>query len=74
MLQRKKRTTKLDRKDFVFTEDANGEPYVTVAHSESLKNHPGGLNDNKSFENMDRMYKTDVENNGYSALKLNVPS
>ena len=41
-----------------------------MAHNESSKNHPGGLNDNESFGNSGRMYKTDAENDGYSALKL----
>ena len=41
-----------------------------MAHSEASKNHPGGIQDNESFENLERMYKTDAENDGFSALQL----
>ncbi|CAB4020399.1 Hypothetical predicted protein, partial [Paramuricea clavata] len=61
---------KLTKDSFVFTEDANGEAFVTMAHSEASKNHPGGIHDNESFENLGRMYKTDAENDGFSALQL----
>ena len=62
----------LTKKSFVFTEDAKGEPYVTMAHNESSKNHSGGLKDNESFKNMGRMYKTNAENDGYSALTFSI--
>lgn len=60
----------LTKQSFVFAQDPTGEEYVTMAHCESSKNHPGGINDTESFKHMGRMYKTQQENDGYSALKL----
>lgn len=60
----------LRKTSFVFKQDPNGEDFVTMAHSESSKNHPGGLNDTESFENLGRMYKTEQQDDGYSAIKL----
>ena len=60
----------LTKNSFVFTEDANGEAFVTMMHSEASKNHPGGIHDIKSFENLGRMYKTNAENDSFSALEL----
>ncbi|CAB4035897.1 Zinc metallo ase nas-39 [Paramuricea clavata] len=66
----RERQRKLTKDSFVFTEDANGGAFVTMAHSEGSENHPGGIHDNESFENLGRMYKTDAENDGVSALQL----
>lgn len=61
---------KLTKHSFTFAQDPNGEEYATMTHSEASKNHPGGLNDTESYQHLGRMYKTDEENDGYSALKL----
>ena len=60
----------LTRESFIFAQDPNGEKYATMTHSEASKNHPGGINDTESYQHMGRMYQTDEENDGYSALKL----
>ena len=60
----------LTRESFVFAQDATGEEYLTMTHSEVSKNHPGGMQDSESFQHMGRLYKTNDENDGYSALKF----
>ena len=42
----------------MFTEDATkkNKAFVTMTHSEVSKNHPDGIRDNESFENLGRMY------------------
>lgn len=61
---------KLSSRSFTFEKDANQREYVTMAHDECTKNHPGGLADVPSYEKMGRMYKTESQNDGYSCLKL----
>lgn len=60
----------LTKESFVFAQDPTGEEYATMTHSEASKNHPGGIKDSESFQHMGRMYQTNEENDGYSALKL----
>ncbi|CAB4010182.1 Transposable element P transposase, partial [Paramuricea clavata] len=60
----------LTRESFVFAQDPTGEEYATMTHSEASKNHPGGIKDSESFQHIGRMYQTNEENDGYSALKL----
>ena len=50
--------------------DESGRNYVTMAHDEVSKNHPGGLKDTSSTEKYARMYETDSPNDGYKAVKL----
>ncbi|XP_028514294.1 uncharacterized protein LOC114574856 [Exaiptasia diaphana] len=57
-------------KNVKFEEDASGRKFVTMAHDEATKNHPGGMNDVASTEKYARMYETDNENDGYRALRL----
>ena len=52
------------------TGDASGRNYVTMAHDEVSKNHPGSLKDTSSTEKYARMYETDSPNDGYKAVKL----
>ena len=55
---------------FRFEQDAEGREYVTMAHDESTKNHPGGIADVQSYEKMGRMYKTSSQSDGYTSLKI----
>ncbi|KAK3735537.1 hypothetical protein QZH41_005014 [Actinostola sp. cb2023] len=56
---------------FQFENDPQGKAYITMAHNECTKNHPGGINDVESFEKDGRMYETTSEaNDGYYALRL----
>ncbi|CAH3195707.1 unnamed protein product, partial [Porites evermanni] len=48
----------LKRSSFKFEADASGRKFVTIAHDEATKNHPGGLSDVSSHENLARMYET----------------
>jgi hypothetical protein len=60
----------LTRESYVFAQDPSGEEYATMTHSEASKNHPGGIKDSESFQHIGRMYQTNEENDGYSALRL----
>ena len=60
----------LKRSSFKFEADASGRKFVTIAHDEATKNHPGGLSDVSSHENLARMYETPEENDGYKAMKI----
>ena len=60
----------LKRSSFKFEADASGRKFVTMAHDEATKNHPGGLSDVSSHENLARMYETPEENDGYKAMKI----
>ena len=44
--------------------------FATMAHNESLKNHPGVVTDKPSNEKEARMYETADQFDGYKALKL----
>ena len=55
---------------FKFETDAAGRNYATMAHDEVSKNHPGGLKDIESREKEARMYETEDQDDGYTALKL----
>ena len=46
------------RSSFVFSEDAKGDHFVSMAHDEATKNHQGGVSDVESFEKNARMYNT----------------
>ena len=41
-----------------------------MSHDELSKNHPGGLKDVESTEKEARMYETEDQGDGYTALKL----
>ena len=60
----------LKRSSFKFEADASGRKFVTMAHNEATKNHPGGLSDVSSHEKLARMYETPEENDGYKAMKI----
>ena len=61
----------LQKSSFTLPEvDASGRNYVTMAHDEASKNHPGGLKVTNSTEKYARMYETDSPNDGYKAVKL----
>ena len=60
----------LQKSSFKLEIDASGRNYVTMAHNEVSKNHPGGLKDTNSTEKYARMYETDSPNDGYKAVKL----
>lgn len=55
---------------FKFEVDAAGRNFVTMAHDEATKNHPGRASDIPSTEKMARMYETPEENYGYKALNF----
>ena len=55
---------------FKFVVDAAWRKFATMAHNESLKNHPGGVSDKPSNEKEARMYETADQFDGYKALKL----
>ena len=55
---------------FKFEVDPTGRNYVTMAHGEATKNHPGGLSDVSSTEKYARMYETEDPNDGYKVLEL----
>lgn len=55
---------------FKFEVDPTGRKYVTMAHDEATKNHPGGVSDVPSTEKYARMYETEDPNDGYKALEL----
>ena len=55
---------------FEFAVDEQGKRYVTMAHDEATKNHPGGLQDRSSFEKTARMYETESDTDVYRALSL----
>ena len=58
----------LKKCSFVFSEDAKGDCFVSMAHDEATKNHQGGISDVESFEKNARMYKTSGKTDGYTAL------
>ena len=60
----------LTTKSFKFAIDAARREFVTMAHDEASKNHPGGVNDKASSEKEARMYETPDQYDGYKALKL----
>ncbi|KAK3751373.1 hypothetical protein QZH41_010469, partial [Actinostola sp. cb2023] len=60
----------LTRSSFKCEVDASGRSFLTMAHDEVSKNHPGGLKDVTSVEKYARIYETDQENDGYKAMKL----
>ncbi|XP_068737168.1 zinc finger MYM-type protein 2-like [Montipora capricornis] len=60
----------LQKSSFKLDVDASERNYVTMAHDEVSKNHPGGLKDTSSTEKYARMYETDSPNDGYKAVKL----
>ena len=39
----------LEKSSFVFSEDAKGDYFVSMAHDEATKNHQGGIADVESF-------------------------
>ena len=55
---------------YKFVTDERGNRYVTMAHDELSKNHPGGINDKPTNEKLARMYETKSETDGYKALKM----
>lgn len=55
---------------FAFETDPQGRSYATMTHSETTKNHQGGINDVESFEKYGRMYETNEDIDGYRALRL----
>ena len=59
----------LKKMSFKFEVDASGRRFVTMAHDEVTKNHPGGVSDVPSTDKLARMYETREENDGYKALK-----
>ncbi|PFX17236.1 hypothetical protein AWC38_SpisGene18454 [Stylophora pistillata] len=60
----------LKKTSFKFEVDALGRRFVTMAHDEATKNHPGRVTDVSSNEKLARMYETPEENDGYKALKF----
>ena len=60
----------LKRSSFKFEADASGRKFVIMALDEATINHPGGLSDVSSHENLARMYETPEENDGYKAMKI----
>ena len=60
----------LKKTSFKFEVDASGRRFVTMAHDEATKNHPGGVSDVPSSEKLARMYETPEENDGCKALKF----
>lgn len=60
----------LTTSSFKFEVDGAGRKYVTMAHDEVSKNHPGGFKDKQSTEKLARIYETDHKNDGYKALEL----
>lgn len=60
----------LKKTSFTFETDAAGCQFVTMTHDEKTKNHPGGISEVESFEKNGRMYKTNSQADGYSALEF----
>jgi hypothetical protein len=60
----------LRRESFTFKKDADENEYAIMTHQELTKNHQGGANENKSMENLTRLYSTGVQGDAYSCLKL----
>ena len=60
----------LKKSSFRFEADASGRRFITMAHDEATKNHPGGVSDVPSNEKLARMYETSEENDGYKAMKF----
>lgn len=60
----------LTKSSFKFDIDGAGRSFITMAHDEASKNHPGGVKDVQSHEKCARMYETESLNDGYKALKL----
>ena len=63
----------LQKSSFKLEVDASGRNYVTMAHDEVSKNHPGGLKDTTSSEKYARLYETESPNDGYKAVQLYLP-
>ena len=55
---------------FKFEVDPTGRNYMTMAHGEATKNHPGGVSDVSSKEKYARMYETEDPNDRYKVLEL----
>ena len=60
----------LTTNSFKFATDAAGRKFVTMAHDEASKNHPGGVHDSSSNEKEARMHESAKSNDGYKVLKL----
>ena len=60
----------MKKTSFKFEVDGSGRRFVTMAHDEATKNHPGGVSDVPRSEKLARMYETPQENGGYKALKF----
>ena len=60
----------LKKTSFMFETDAAGCQFVTMTDDEKTKNHPGGISEVESFEKNGRMYKTNSQADGYSALEF----
>ena len=60
----------LTTKSFKFATDAAGRKFVTMAHDEASKNHPGDVHDSSSNKKEATMYESGESNHGYKALKL----
>jgi len=59
----------LKKSSFYFQIDAGGRRFVTMAHEEATKNHPGGLVDVQSYEKFGRMYEAESPTDGYKSLE-----
>ena len=60
----------LTTNSFKFATDAARRKFVTMAHDEASKNHPGGVHDSSSNKKEARMYESAESNDGYRVLKL----
>ena len=60
----------LTTSSFKLEVDAAGRNFITMAHDEVSKNHPGGLKDTNSTEKNARIYETNHPNDGYRALRV----
>ena len=69
-LRGKEGQRQLKETSFKFEVDASGRRFVTMAHDEATKSHPGGVSDAPSSEKLARIYKTPEENDIYKALKF----
>ena len=66
----RERQRELKRSSFTFEANASGRRFVTKAHDEVTKNHPGGVSDVPNNEKLARMYETSDGNDGYKAMQL----
>ena len=60
----------LTTNSFKFATDAARRKFLTMAHDEASKNHPGGVHDSSSNEKEARMHESAKSNDGYKVLKL----